>query len=409
MNKRVVVTGMGGLSPIGNDWQSVKVNLQAGTNGVRNLQEWGDYDGMRTRLGAPIDVPSPLPENYTRKKLRSMSAVSIYATLATEAALEDSGLLGNDIVTSGDLGIAYGSSTGSPDSVADFGRMLTKKSIDELRSNSYIKMMPHTTSSNIGIFFGITGRIIPTSTACTSGSMAIGYAYEAIKNGKQTVMLAGGSEELSVTEAAVFDILYATEIDNDNPKLCPKPFDASRKGLVVGEGAATLVLEEYEHAIQRNAKIYAEVIGFGTNSDGMHVTNPNQKTMSRAMQLALEDAEVSAKEIDYINGHGTATDSGDVAESHATFAVFGDKTPFSALKGYIGHTLGAAGALEAWISIKMLEENWFAANLNLNNLDEKCAALNYIKQDFLALPATTIMSNNFAFGGVNTSLIFRKI
>ncbi len=408
-NKRVVVTGMGGLSPIGNDWKTVKANLIANKNGVRVMDDWAQYEGLRTRLGAPV-APYELPEHYTRKRTRSMGKVALFATLASEYALEDAGLLGDDIITSGQTGIAYGSSTGTPESIGDFGRMLINKSVDSLNANSYIRMMPHTTTSNIGIFFGITGRIIPSSTACTSGSIAIGYAYEAIKYGKQIVMLAGGSEELCATEAAVFDILYATEIDNDNPHLSPKPYDTARKGLVIGEGAATLVLEEYEHAVTRGARIYAEIIGFGTNSDGVHVTNPNQKTMGGAMTLALEDAGLAPSDIDYVNGHGTATDRGDIAETHATYEVLGGDVPFSALKGYIGHTLAAAGALEAWMSLKMLGEGWFAPNLNLQNLDDKCGPLNYIRDEALTLPAANIiMSNNFAFGGVNTSLIFKKM
>lgn len=407
MNRRVVVTGMGGLSPIGNDWPSVRGNLLSGQNGVEVMHEWAQYEGLRTRLGAPVE-PYTLPEHYTRKRIRSMGKVALFATLASERALEDAGLLGHDIITGGQTGIAYGSSTGTPESIGDFGRMLINKSIDELNANSYIKMMPHTTTSNIGIFFGITGRIIPSSTACTSGSISIGYAYEAIKAGKQIVMLAGGAEELCATEAAVFDILYATEVDNDHPEACPKPYDETRKGIVIGEGAATFILEEYEHAVARGAKIYAEVIGFGTNSDGVHVTNPNQATMARAMELALEDAGIAAADVDYINGHGTATDTGDIAETHATHSVFGDQVPFSALKGYIGHTLAAAGALEAWMSVHMLNENWFAPNLNLTTLDPRCAELNYILGKPLELNASIIMSNNFAFGGVNTSLIFRK-
>ena len=409
MSKRVVITGMGALSPIGNDWQTAKSYLLSGKNGIIKMKGWDEYESLRTLLGAPV-MPYDLPPHYTRKVMRSMGKVALYATMASEKALIDAGLLGDDIITNGKTGIAYGSSTGTPESIADFGRMLANKTIDELNANSYIRMMPHTTTSNIGIFFGITGRIIPSSTACTSGSISIGYAYETIKSGKQTVMLAGGSEELCVTEAAVFDLMYATEIDNDNPEQCPKPFDNDRKGLVVGEGAATLVLEEYDRAIERGAKIYAEIIGFGTNSDGAHVTNPNQDTMAKAMTLALDDAEINAEDIHYINGHGTGTDRGDIAETCATHSVFGDGVPFSAFKGYIGHTLAAAGSLEAWMSIHMLNEGWFAPNLNLRNLDEDCGALDYIRDDKRHIDrATTIMSNNFAFGGVNTSLIFRKI
>lgn len=408
MSKRVVVTGMGGMSPIGNDWQSAKARILAGENGVQVMSEWGQYEGLRTRLGAPV-APYELPGHYTRKRTRSMGKVALFATLTSEDALRDAGLLDHEVLKNGQTGIAYGSSTGTPESIGDFGRMLINKSVDELSANSYIRMMPHTTTSNISIFFGITGRIIPSSTACTSGSISIGYAYEAIKNGKQTVMLAGGSEELCATEAAVFDIMAATEVDNDNPKGSPKPYDKARRGLVIGEGAATLVLEEYGFAKARGANIIAEVIGFGTNSDGVHVTNPNQDTMAKAMELALEDAGISNSDVDYINGHGTATDRGDIAETIATYSVLGRSVPFSALKGYIGHTLAAAGALEAWMSLHMLNEGWFAPNLNLTDLDEGCSELDFIRGEPRQMPdAKIIMSNNFAFGGVNTSLIFRK-
>jgi len=338
-----------------------------------------------------------------------MGKVALYAVLASEWALGDAGLLDHEVITNGLTGIAYGSSSGTPGAVGDFGKMLLNKTTDGINANSYIKMMPHTTTSNIGIFFGITGRIIPSSTACTSGSISIGYAYETIKMGKQKVMLAGGSEELCATQAAVFDTLYATETDNKNPDDYPKPYDIKRKGLVVGEGAGTLILEEYEHAIDRKANIHAEIIGFGTNSDGYHVTQPNKTTMAHAMELSLLDANLEPSDIDYINGHGTATESGDIAESLATANVFGNSVPFSALKGYIGHTLGGAGALEAWMSINMMKEGWFAPNLNLNILDERCGDLNYIRNNPITLDAQIIMSNNFAFGGVNTSLIFKKL
>ena len=408
MNKRVVITGMGGISPIGNDWGTVKKNILSQKSGISYIKEWNEYEGLNTRLGAPV-VPYDLPDHYDHKRTRSMGKVALYAVLSSEWALKDAGLLDHGVITNGLTGIAYGSSSGTPDAVGDFGRMLLNKSTDGINANSYIKMMPHTTTSNIGIFFGITGRIIPSSTACTSGSISIGYAYETIKTGKQIVMLAGGSEELSPTQAAVFDTLYATETENKNPNDYPKPYDIKRKGLVIGEGAGTLILEEYGHAIDRKANIHAEIIGFGTNSDGFHVTQPNKKTMADAMKLSLLDADLEPSDIDYINGHGTATESGDIAESLATSNVFGNSVPFSALKGYIGHTLGGAGALESWISIHMMKEGWFAPNLNLNILDERCGNLNYIRNTPLTLDAQIIMSNNFAFGGVNTSLIFKKI
>lgn len=407
LGKRVVVTGIGGITALGHDWPTIAASLKAQKNCVVTMGEWDKYDGLNTRLAAPItdfDVPS----HYSRKKIRSMGRVSIMATRASELALIDAGLLDDPIVSSGEMGIAYGSSTGSTDPIAAFGEMLKTGDMSGVTATSYIRMMAHTTAVNVGVFFGLKGRIHTTSSACTSGSQGIGYAYEAIKYGQQTLMLAGGGEELCPTEAVVFDTLFATSTKNSTPELTPRPFDASRDGLVIGEGACTLVLEELEHAKARGAKIYAELVGFGTNSDGLHVTQPNAQTMEVAIRLALKDAQLEPSAIGYVNAHGTATDRGDIAESHATQAVFGANMPISSLKSYTGHTLGACGALEAWVSIEMMNAGWFAPTLNLENIDPECADLDYIRSDLRPIDTDYVMSNNFAFGGINTSLIFKR-
>lgn len=269
-------------------------------------------------------------------------------------------------------------------------------------------MMGHTTCVNVSLFFGLKGRVIPTSSACTSGSQAIGYAYEAIKYGHQQVMLAGGAEELCPTEAAVFDTLYATSTRNDTPQLTPRPFDSGRDGLVIGEGAATLVLESYEHAKARGATILAELVGFGTNCDGAHVTSPTSQTMEVAMRLALNSANLEPAAIDYVSAHGTATEQGDIAESHATARVFGQQVPVHSLKSYFGHTLGACGALEAWLGIEMMNDGWFAPTLNLNERDPRCAELDYLVGEGRVMDVQHWMTNNFAFGGINTSLVFNR-
>lgn len=404
---RVVITGAGNLSPLGHDWETVHARLREKRNAVRQFPEWSEYKGLNTRLGVPT-APFELPEHYNRKSTRSMGRVALMATRATELALEDAALLNDPILKSGCVGISYGSSAGTPESMGDFGRTLSEKNTQFINATTYIKMMSHTAPVNIGVFFGITGRIITTSSACTSGSQGIGYAYETIKAGRQTIMLAGGSEELDVTGATVFDTLFATSTNNDNPLLTPRPFDSKRDGLVVGEGASTLVLENLEHALARGAKIYAEVVGFGTNSDGRHVTQPNAETMAQAMRLALLDANLSADAIAYVNAHGTATDHGDIAETTATHSVFGERMPISSLKSYTGHILGACGAFEAWVSIEMMRENWFAPTVNLDDVDPRCGALDYIMGTGRNLEAEYIMSNNFAFGGINTSLIFKR-
>lgn len=405
--KRVVVTGMGGISALGQDWQQIKASLLAKHNCVIRMDEWDRYPGLNTRLAAPV-TDFTLPAHYSRKKIRSMGRVSMMATRASELALEDAGLLNDPILNSGQAGVAYGSSTGSTDPIMGFGDMLKTGEMSGLTATSYIRMMAHTTAVNIGVFFGLQGRIHTTSSACTSASQGIGYAYEAIKYGMQTIMLAGGGEELCPTEAVVFDTLYATSTKNDTPELTPRPFDKNRDGLVIGEGACTLILEELEHAQARGANIYAELVGFGTNSDGQHVTQPNANTMEVAIRLALKDAQLSAQDIGYISAHGTATDRGDIAETAATHAVFGTETPISSLKSYTGHTLGACGSLEAWSSINMMNEGWFAPTLNLNDVDPECAPLDYIKDDIRHIDTDYIMSNNFAFGGINTSLIFKR-
>jgi len=407
MNRRVAITGMAGISPLGNDWAAIRERLGQYRNAVVRMAEWEDYEGLNTRLGAPA-APFELSGRYNRKTTRSMGRVALMATRATELALEDAGLIEHPLIKSGDMGVSFGSSAGTPSAIGDFGRMMEERTTKGINATTYIKMMAHTAPVNIGVFFGLTGRVITTSSACTSGSQGIGYAYEAIKTGKQLAMVAGGAEELCATEAAVFDTLFATSVRNDEPQSTPRPFDSTRDGLVIGEGAGCLILEELEHAEARGATIYAELVGFGTNSDGCHVTQPNADTMRRAMELALQDAGLQASDIGYINAHGTGTAQGDVAESHATLAVFGSGTPISSLKSYMGHTLGACGALEAWISIEMMREGWFAPTINLDHTDPQCAALDYIAGSGRALQCDYVMSNNFAFGGINTSLIFKR-
>jgi 3-oxoacyl-[acyl-carrier-protein] synthase II len=286
--------------------------------------------------------------------------------------------------------------------------MIDEKSTRGINATTYIKMMGHTAAVNLGVFLGITGRIITTSSACTSGSQGIGYAYETIRAGHQRAMIAGGAEELCVTEVAVFDTLFATSARNDAADTTPRPFDAERDGLVLGEGAGTLILEEWDHARARGARIYAEVVGFGTNSDGRHITHPSAETMQIAMELALADANLPAATIGYVNAHGTGTQHGDIAESQATWNIFGGNAPVSSLKSYMGHTLGACGALEAWMSIEMMRAGWFAPTINLSAVDPECAELDYIIGAGREFECEYIMSNNFAFGGINTSLIFRR-
>ena len=406
--KRVVVTGMALASPLGCDINTVFENLLKYENCVEYDKNLDQYERLNTRLSAHVKG-FETPSTYTRKVMRTMGPVSVMSVRTAEQALEDAGLLGNEIITNGQCGVSYGTSSGSLDALIDFYGMQIDKVVRGLNSGSYVKMMPHTTAVNISLYFKTIGRLISTSTACTSGSMGIGYAYEAIKNGYETVMISGGAEEMHATEIAIFDTLYATSLKNDTPKLSPKPFDKNRDGLVIGEGAGTLILEEYEHAKKRGAKIYAEVLGFGTNTDGTHITNPNKDTMKNALELALKDAGISPDDIGYVSAHGTGTIAGDLAESNATEAIFKRKVPISSLKSYTGHTLGACGSIEAIIAIEMMKRNWYHPTLNLNEVDPECGKLDYIQNEGREIKTNLIMSNNFAFGGINTSLIFKLI
>jgi len=405
MNRKVVVTGGACVSALGQNWNDILANLKSKKNCVAHMEEYEKYAQMNTKLAAPVNFTSP---DYPRQKIRGMGRVALMATYCADCAIKDAGLSGNDLLRNGRCGVSYGSSMGNVNALLDFFSMLTSEKCDGITATTYIRSMPQTCAVNIGVFFELTGRIITTNTACTSGSMSIGYAYEAIKNGQQDIMIAGGADELSPTSSAVFDTLFATSTKNETPHLTPRAFDKSRDGLVVGEGAGTLILEEYEHAVNRGAKIYAEIVGFGTNTDGFHITQPNRDTMQIALELAIKDANISQDKIDYVNAHGTATNRGDIAESHATYKALKKSVPISTLKNYIGHTLGACGAIEAWLSIMMMREGWFAPNINSNDIDAQCANLDYIQGDGREIKAEYIMSNNFAFGGINTSLIFKN-
>lgn len=401
--KRVVITGIGMYSPLGCSHEQIFASLKAQKNAVTAIPELNEIQNLNCHYACKVTDPLP---DYPRKKVRSMGRVGILATAATEQALLDANLIGAPELTNGETGIAYGSCAGSAIGMNDVAEFINKKDVRYLNALSYVHIMPHTLPVNLAIFFGVHGRIIPTSSACTSSSQAIGYAYEAIKYGEEQIMIAGGAEELSPLHVAIFDALFATSQSTD-PALTPRPFDRNRDGIIIGEGAGTLILEDYEHAKARNAKIYGEIISFATNCDATHVTNPSSQYMEECMQLALKKSNLRADEIDYINAHGTGTTNGDEAEGSATYRIFGSKTPISTLKSYMGHTLGACGSLEIGMSLLMQRNQWFAPNLNLKEVDPNCGDLNLIQDQGLVLDPKLIMSNNFAFGGVNTSLIIK--
>ncbi len=402
--RRVVVTGAGVVSPIGNAWQHVRSALETGVCGLRAMDDWTDIDGLRCHIGGTCDFT--LPKRFGRRATRSMGRVAQLAVTATEDAVIQSGL-DQAHLTGGRLGVAYGSATGSPDALLEFVSIVRDRNVSALKATSYLRAMGHTAAVNIAVTYGVTGRTLTTSSACTASSQAIGFSVEAIRSGAQDMMLAGGADELTATHSAVFDALLATSTRNDDPACAIRPFDVERDGLALGEGACTLVLEELEHAQTRGASILGEIIGFATNTDGAHITAPNQATQTLCMQMALSDAGIEAAAIDYVSAHGTATDNGDISEAKATLAALGS-VPIASMKGHVGHTLGACGSLEAWAGLNMMADGWLAPTLNLETVDPECSGLDYVRGAGRSVDADVVMSNNFAFGGINTSLILRR-
>jgi 3-oxoacyl-[acyl-carrier-protein] synthase II len=402
------VTGAAGVTSLGGDWPTIRAALHSGRTGVQRIASWEKYVDLSTRLGAPADWFEH-EGVYKRQQARSMGRVAVLAVRSAEEALEKAGLKDDPVLKTGRTGVASGSSFGSVAPTQDFVEFLQTGRAGALNATSYIRMMGHTTPVNIAVFFGLQGRVFTTSSACTSGSQAIGAGFEAIRNNQADVMVTAGAEEFDVTMTMVFDRLYATSKHNEEPASAVRPFDKTRDGLVIGEGGCALILEELEHARARGATPLAEVIGYATNCDGAHISQPSEATQQVVMREALDVARVSPSDLAFISGHGTGTVAGDIAESRATLAAYGDKVPFHTLKGNFGHTLGACGTIEAWLGIEMLNEGLITPTANLAALDPRCAALDYVHGKARHVEGACFASNNFAFGGINTSLVFRRI
>ena len=402
---RVFISGLGAVSPLGHSVAETISGLREGRSGVRYMPEWEIIEGLKGRLGGNVDGLDLL-KRYPRKRRRTMGRVALLATYASEQAVEQAGL---DAATlsSGRCGLAYGTTSPSNQAMEDFcGPLFMERTVHGLDHTAYLKFMTHTAAANLAQFFGIRGRIIPTNSACTSSSQAIGYGYEQIKYGLADVMLCGGAEEQHYATAVTFDLLMATSFKfNQRPSESPRPFDAGRDGLVVSEGAGTVVLESEAHLIARGGVPLAELVGFGTGCDGKNMTANSREGMADAMRLALADAGRTPGEVDYVNAHATATDLGDIEESHATRMVFERPIPISSLKGAMGHTLGACGAIEVIACTTMLREGVLFGTRNLETPDPRCAELDYITAHREGAAPSLVMTNNFAFGGVNTSIL----
>lgn len=405
--KRVVITGAGVVSPFGNGLPDLMKGIQEGRSAVRRMEGWEQYTGLRSLVGAPVELRDE--KRIPRQKRRSMGRMSIFAAQAADEAIADAGLTlaGEDPWR---VGCVIGSTMGSAKSINDaFETMLPEKDLSRLNSTMFFQCMSHTAAVNVAQYLGLNGAIMAPAAACASALHAIGTGYDLIRLGRQDVLLCGGAEELHPTVTGSFDILFATSTKyNDAPQKTPRPFDKDRDGLVCGEGSGLLVLEDYERAVKRNAKIYAEIVGYSTTANGLHVSQSNKEAMVVCMRQALRDAHVQSGEIDYVNAHATATIQGDQEEAEAIREVFGLTAPVSSLKGYIGHTLGASGALELAASLSMMEQGVIYPTLNLDAVSPECEGIHHVMQP-LQKQLRTILKNGFAFGGINAALVCRRI
>ncbi len=410
MERRVVITGAAAITPVGRSKEEILKNLINGTSGIKKLKDdnlLSDY--IHCKVFGTVDYP--IEYDFERQFRKTMGPVAYYACQVAKEALERSGLE-KEFITSGRLGVAFGSTHGSPTVQRQIYKTFFSKSNSEYASIGavdYLKSMVHTTAVNITKMFGITGRVISSSTACTTSSQSIGFGYEMIKFGMQDAMLCGGADEYDTTTVAVFDNLLACSTAfNDTPHLTPRPFDVDRDGLVVGEGAGALILEEYERAKNRGADILGEVIGFSCNNNGGDMILPNIQGITETLRLALQDAKLSADQVGFISSHATATKMGDVIEAKAIYNIYKNLPYVTALKSYMGHTMGACGAIETIITLYMMAEGIVIPTLNLKEVDERCNMIRHTKE--IREHDIQIASvQNFAFGGVNTCLIIKKM
>jgi 3-oxoacyl-[acyl-carrier-protein] synthase II len=409
MERRVVITAAAALTPIGVTRTQIWDNLVHGVSGVRPLRPdplLGDR--LRCQVFGTIEPPPEI--QFERKYRKTMGPVALYACQTAKEVLEQVGF-SPDVLTSGRVGVAFGSLHGSPSvqrTVYEAFLSHTDSKFHAISAADYLKAMAHTTAVNIARTFHITGRVISSCTACTTSSQSIGFGYEAIKFGMQDAMLCGGADEYDTTTVAVFDHLQATSTGyNDAPSRTPRPFDAQRDGLVVGEGAGAVMLEELEAAKRRGATILGEVIGFGCGNNGGDMILPNQAGVEQTLRLGLESARLAPDAVDFVSAHATATRMGDVVEALAIRRVFGERAWVTGLKGHLGHTMGACGVIEAIAVLLMMEHNAIVPTLNLEEVDPRCAGVRHtmqVREERIGVAAL----ESFAFGGVNTCLFLRR-
>ena len=401
--KRVVVTGLGITSCIGLDAASVTESLREGRSGIRFKQEYADM-GFRSHVAGSVDID--FKEHIDRKVLRFMGDAAAYAYISMQQAIADAGLI-EEQVSNPRTGLVMGSGGASSSNQVEAADVLRNKGLRRVGPYRVTQVMGSTTSACLATPFKIKGVNYSMSSACATSAHCIGNAMEQIQLGKQDIVFAGGAEEEHWTMSSLFDAMGALSTKyNDKPENASRAYDADRDGFVIAGGGGVLVLEEYEHAKARGAKIYAELTGYGATSDGHDMVAPSGEGAIRCMQQAISTVKAP---IDYINAHGTSTPVGDLAELGAIKKTFGDKSPIvGSTKSLSGHSLGAAGVQEAIYSLLMMKNDFIAASANIDNLDPEADGIKIIRERKDNAGLKTIMSNSFGFGGTNACLVFEK-
>ena len=405
--RRVVVTGMGAVSPFGTGVGTLAESILGGRSGVRRVPALEHYEGLGSLVAAPVEGIDP--KIIPRKHRRTMSPMSVYATLATEEAMRQA-RLDKEHCAGGDMGVAIGSSVGSTISTQQsYSDFFNFNSLEKMRSTGFFKIMNHSCAANVCHALGITGRVLAASSACSTSCQTVGYGAEMVAFGRQEIMICGGAEEYHPLITATFDIMNASSRGfNQHPERTPRPFDRDRDGVVCADGCGVVVLESLDSARRRGVPVLAEVAGFATVCDITNMVNPSTDYMEICIRKALEDAGLTPDRIDYINAHATGTDQGDRAESEAVGRVFGPRTPVSSLKGHMGHTMAASGALEIVAVIELMNRGCIPPTLNLENVAPDCAGIRHVTAVEFE-ETSCVLKNNFAFGGVNSSIILRRM
>ena len=403
--RRVVVTGLGITSCLGLNAKAVSDSLRSGRSGIRFKQEYADM-GFRSQVAGTIDID--FKDYIDRKVLRFMGDAAAYAYISMQQAIEDAGL-SEELVSNPRTGLIMGSGGASSSNQVEAADILREKGLKRIGPYRVTQVMGSTTSACLATPFKIKGVNYSMSSACATSAHCIGNAMEQIQLGKQDIVFAGGAEEEHWSMSSLFDAMGALSTKyNDSPETASRPYDTERDGFVIAGGGGVVVLEEYEHAKARGAKIYAELTGYGATSDGYDMVAPSGEGAARCMRQAMET--MRGEQVDYINAHGTSTPVGDLAELKAVKEVFGTAMPLiGSTKSLSGHSLGAAGVQEAIYSLLMMQEDFVAASANIQNLDEAAQDVPIIMQRKDNAGLQAVMSNSFGFGGTNACLVFEKI